>query len=207
MAFIIANKVESNSGPRVLPKAGTVPARLLSIVDLGVQSRKPWKGQPRSPVRQLVATFELPNDKMDYKGKLVPQRISTANMTLSNDPKSALYKFMQSIDPTGKNGGDLARYPGMPVLLTIVHTKVQGTDGEKTYANITGMMPAPEGFPIEDLHDKPFLFDFDEPKEDQLKMMPPFLRKNIAKAVNYSGSKVEKVMPADDKATTEEEAY
>lgn len=172
---------------RYTPKAGTVPARLLSVVDLGIQPQPAFKGEAKPPARSVHISFELPNDQFEYQGEMVPARISPKIYKVSNDPKSGLFKFLSSIDPGNKSEGDLAKLINTPCLVTIVHNKVKREDGtEATYANITGVMPSPDGFPVPELHDKPFVFEFDNPDKEVLKLMPAFLRNKLLEAVNIN---------------------
>jgi hypothetical protein len=109
-------------------------------------------------------------------------------MAVFSDPKSALMKFMASIDPTGSSGGDLVKLLNTPVLLTIVHNKVERDGDTLTYANITGLLPVPDGFPVGPLMSTPFAFDTMAPDVEALKSMPKYLREKIAGSVGYKGS-------------------
>lgn len=190
MSFVVSEVAKSASNkPRPVPKAGTQAMRVLQVVDLGIQARKPFQGTERKPVRQVMLTFELCNDKMEYNGEEVPLRISTRALTLSADPKGNLFKMMNGIDPTNKLKGDLDLYPNTAVLGTIVHTE----DGDKTYANIAGVMPVPDGFPVPPLHDKPCVFNFDNPTLESYSLLPNWIHKKIAEATNFEGSKVEAI--------------
>lgn len=174
-------------GPRKLPKAGTQPARLLFIADLGVQERTPYQGKARPPARQLWWCYELVNDKFEYKDEIVPFRLSPAQLNVSMDPKSQMFKLINAHDPGGDLNGDLEKFLNLPCLVTVVHAKV----GENTYANFAGVMQAPEGFPVAELHDSPQLFSFDKPTPEAFQALPNYIREKITSAENYKGSKVE----------------
>ncbi len=196
MTFIVSEIAATKSKfDRPLPKATTQGARILQVVDLGVQSRKPYQGADRDPVRQVMFTFEIA-EKMEYDGEEVPMRMSTRAFTLSNDPKSALFQFMKNVDPNDSLKGDLSKYLNLPCLVTIVHADIVGKDGPKKVANISGVMPAPDGFPINPLHDEPALFSFDAPTEEAAASIPQWLRDKVKAAENYGGavkSVIEKV--------------
>lgn len=193
MSLKVSSIAKTPSGPRYLPKAGTVPARILSVVDLGVQERKPFQGKPKDPARQVSVTFELPNDKFEYNGEMVPARISPKIFNVSMDPKSALFKFMQSVDPSNSKDGDLEQYPNTPCLVTIVHNTVKVDGQDRTYANVTGVMPAPDGFPVPELSSEPFVFSFDAPTLEAYSLCPRYLRELISSAVNFEGSAAEEI--------------
>lgn len=192
---------------RIIPKPGTQAARLLYIADVGIQPRKAFQGQEKSPVRKLWLCWELVQSLFDYNGKQVPHRISTADLTASNDPKSALSKLMINMDPANVYGGDFEKLLGTPCLITVVHNKVRNKDGiEVTYANIGGVMPAPDGFPVPELTDRPGLFDFFTPSVDVAVSLPKFVRDKITSALNFRDSPAEKIWPEVEKLLTEREA-
>lgn len=61
------------------PKAGSRPARISLIVDLGIQERpdfedsKTKETRPQSPCQQLAIFADLPNDVVDYGGNIGKQ--------------------------------------------------------------------------------------------------------------------------------------
>ena len=62
-----ANKV-ATGGSKFTPAApvevGTYPARLVQLIDLGVQPRKPYQGQEKDPIQMIWVTYELTNEFM-----------------------------------------------------------------------------------------------------------------------------------------------
>lgn len=174
---------------RPLPKVGTQGARLLHIVDVGIQPRKPFQGQEKAPCRKIWFNFELVQSLFDYNGRQVPHRIATADINASNDPKSALVKLLSGLDPADTAKGDLGLLLGKPYLVTVVHNKV----GDRTYANFAGAMPAPDGFDLPQLSDKPGLFDYYKPDVDVLVSLPKWIREKIQSALNYKDSPTEKI--------------
>lgn len=206
MSFKVSEMSKKANGPRPLPKTGTQGARILHVIDLGVQEKAPYQGKPKPPARTVVINFELTNDKFEYNGEQVPHRISTKELTVSNDPKSAMFKVMNSLDPQGKMDGDLANYLNLPCLCTVVHNEVVKDSEKRTYANIAGLLPAPEGFPIPELHDKAVLFNFDEPTLEGYSELPKYIHDKMKKAVNYKGSKVEAIAAQYDAAQPAAEA-
>lgn len=187
MSFKI-DEMKKASAPRPLPKPGTQAARVISVVGLGVQPRKPFKDQPKTPAAKVWINFELVNDKYEVNGEKIPHRISPADLVISIDPKSALFKLVTSLDPNNANKWDISKLLGMPCLVTVVHAK--SPDGEKTYANFNGAMPAPDGFPIPEATTPSVLFKFEEPTAESYSALPKFVRDKLKSAVNFPGSKV-----------------
>ncbi len=190
MSFKVSDVAKKSGGPRALPSAGTKPARVLHVIDIGVQEKAPFQGKPKNPARTVILNFELGTDLMEYNGEKVPHRISTRELTVSADPKSAMFKLMKSLDPSDALDGDLEKYANLPCLLTVVHNKVQKDGEERTYANIAGLIPAPEGFPVPDLHDTPVVFNFDAPTAAGYAALPNYIHERMKKAVNFKTSKV-----------------
>ena len=55
-----ANKA---GGDNFVPQAniapGSYPARLVQIIDLGLQAQKPYQGKDKAPVQEIMFTYEL----------------------------------------------------------------------------------------------------------------------------------------------------
>ena len=193
------NNVPTNSNKssnRPLAKAGSQPARVAAVVDLGVQARPPFKGKEKAPVHQVFINFELVNDSYEHEGKTVKQRIGPKpfNIVAKNSEmydNSAIAKFLKAIDPNDSIKGDLTALADKPCLATVVHNEGIGQHAGKKFANLTQVMIAPEGFPVAALSSAPVVFSFDNPTEESWKALPEFIQNKIKNALNYKGSKVE----------------
>lgn len=196
----------------VLPKEGARPARLMSIVDLGVQHQDPYQGKPKKPCQQVILGFDLVDD-LDDDG--VPVRVTTGfyplNVTVdfktkTLHEKSKLYGIVKALDPTGKVFNmDFNNLLGLPCLVNVkLNTRV-GNDGkERTYANFDGANPVPsiEGFTIKESPSDPYVFDMDEPNIEVWTALLDRLKVKVREAVNYPQSAIKTV----DEAFLEEEA-
>jgi hypothetical protein len=195
----LAKSNKGSGGDRPKPKAGSQAARVVHVVDLGVQPRKPYMGKEKKPARMVWVNFELPNDKFDFKGegKLEPHRISTAPMTASNDPKAALYKLMNSLDPQGMLAGDLTKLVNTPCLVTVVYNKQPLPDGSTAvYANLSQVIQYPDSIPVPvpPLSIEGGSFSFDSPDIKVWESLPSFIQEKIKGALNFKGSAVEKML-------------
>lgn len=201
-------KVPGKKFDRPLPAAKTQPARIVHVIDLGVQKRRAFQGKDKDPCRQIFINLELVNEKHvdEESGKEYRLNVSPRRFNFINDEKSKLVQFVKSVDPENKCEGDLAKLVGLPTMVTVVHVKVQKDGEEATYANVGGIIPPPDEFPIKPLFAEPVFFNFDEPTEEALRAMPKFLHEIMAEAVNYKGSKtqalIEKIKA--DSGTTEQ---
>jgi len=192
-----ANKVRSSGGkskfkPQAPVAVGTYPARLVSIIDLGVQARRPWKGEAKDPIAMIRCTYELTTEFMkDEAGKddeTKPRWISEdfPFYGLSADRAKSTQRYL-ALDPQQAAGGDWAELLGAPVALTVVHNPKKD-DSTIVYANIGATSPIMKGMDVAELVNDPQLFDFDEPDMDVFNGLPDFLKDKIKGATNFQGS-------------------
>lgn len=189
-----------------LAKAGVQPARIVHVVDLGVQKRE-WQGEVKTPARQLFINIELVNDEYEVNGEKRRQRVSPRPFNVLTDEKAALTKFLKSIDPANAIAGDLTKLANLPIMASVIHNKRVKNGQEVTYANYGGGLPAPEGFPIKELLTPALVFSYDEPTAEAYKELPNFLKDKIKAAVNFTGSKVETIVKAVEAAEKKNEAF
>lgn len=174
--------------------AGTYEARVSRIVELGSQKAKaPYHltadGKPRRPQTKLSFTFELPYEVVDINGETVP-RLAFKIMSASLHEKSHLSKIVASAGISGKF--NINKLLGTAVSLSITNTE----KGGKTYANVDAISPVsarvaqtlPEA--AKDME----LFTFEEPSLEIFQSLPEFQRNMIQEALNFKGSKVEKML-------------
>lgn len=192
MSLTMKDMAEGQAKKYPVAPAGVHPGRISHVVDIGVQNRE-WKGEVKAPARQLAINIEMVNSEYEQDGEKRRHRISPRPFNVMTDSKAALQKFLKAIDPKNTINGDFTKLAGLPLMVSVIHTTKAKDGKEITYANFGGAMPAPEGFPIKELSGNPILFSFDEPTEDQYKLLPKFLKDKIKSAVNYAGSKVEKI--------------
>ena len=181
---------------RPLAKAGSQPARIAQVIDLGVQVRTAYKGKEKAPARQVLFNHELVTDEYEFEDKKVRQRIATKAFTVvgKNSEKynnSNLADYLTAVDPSDTTKGKLAELAGMPLLVIVTHVEGIGKHQGRKFANITRVMQPPEGYPIPELSEPSVVFDFDNPTEEAWKAIPLFIQEKIKFAVNYKGSQVE----------------
>lgn len=180
------NPQEKSGSSLGLPDAGTVPARLVRIVELGRHDTK------FGVKDQVQLWYTLPtriiNDEEagTYKGKQHQQR--TRRLTKSSNEKAALMDHVRVLFP---GCTDLSQLLGRACYLTLEQNDWEGT----TYSNIINIMQVPEGMEVGEADTDPFYFDFDNPDvniwEDSLW---DNIKEQITEAENYSGSAVERMV-------------
>lgn len=195
-----AKKVGGNGGNRT-PQAniepGTYPARLVQIIDLGLQAQRPYQGKDKAPAQEIMLTYELVDTFMvDEEGNDIEDKPRWISETL---PFYGLYadkakstQRYNAIDPTGEFDGDFTKAIGQPINVTIVNNAV----GEKVYDNIatiSAMRPR-DADKCPELVNPSKLLDLDAPDLEVFNALPEWLRDKIKTNLNYKGSPLEQLL-------------
>lgn len=181
---------------------GTYPTRLVGVIDLGLQPQRPYQGQEKSPAREIGVTFEFVDEFMkDEDGKpdeKKPRWItqSFAFHNLSSD-KAKSTKWYNTLDPSGKHGGDWTKLLGTPVLATVVNnTSTTGKHKGRVFENIAAIaLPRDkdaEKYPA--LVNASVVFDLDAPDMDMWKRVPKFMQEKIKGNLEFEGSALQKLL-------------
>lgn len=144
--------------------AGVFHAVCYSCVDLGTQPTQ----NSNFPARRKVAIlFELPHERGNFPDKQgvsrnLPRAISYIN-TLSLSDKANLRRDLQSwrgkpFTAEELKGFDLKNLIGVNAQINVVHAQ----KGDKTYANIAGIMPLMKGTEKLKPENPTLYFDLDE---------------------------------------------
>jgi len=193
-----ASKVKSTGGSSNTPilEAGNYPARLVQLIDLGLQARKPWKGKDKPPVNQLWVTYELPTEFMldedgndiEDKPRWISEKMNLFSLSQDNATST---KRITALDPKNDLEGDWGQALGFPCTLTVVQSK----DGK--YANIGGISPPMKGLTIGDLVNDAIIFDLDSPDVKVFNDLPDFLQEMVVGNLDYAGSALQKALGKD----------
>lgn len=175
---------------------GSYPARLVQVVDLGLQPQPPYQGVDKLPVRMIQLTYELIDEfMMDEEGNPIkdrPRWVSEHMPLLSI--KSERAKSTQRywvLDPTNKYGGDFAKLINTPVYVTIV-LNPNKKDPNRPWENVANITPVREKeakkFP--ELVNEAVVFDLEEPDFEVFKKLPEWVRNKITSNLEFQGSKL-----------------
>lgn len=197
MALIASKGNSNNNSNRVeqpLIEAGVYPARIVQILDMGLQAQRPYQGKEKSPANEISITYELVDSFMlDEKGEELedkPRWVSEILPLYSIDQEKA--KSTQryyAADPDNNYGGDFSKLLDIPVNVTIVHNKV----GDKTYVNIAGIaaMRPKDAIKCPALVNPPKILDLDAPDVVIFNSLPQWIQDKIKKNLNFNGSKLQ----------------
>lgn len=170
---------KSNGGTFELPPDGTHPARCYRMIDKGTSYDQKWEKHQH---KVLVSWALLGDEKMTDGRPFTVHR----NYTVSLHEKSVLrrdLKAWRGRDFTAEELGGfvLTAIVGAPCLLTIVHNK----DGDRTFANIAGIMACPKGMKVPELTEPTLVFDLDQPDWDVFDGLSEGIQEAIKRSEEY----------------------
>ena len=165
---------------------GVQEARICRIVELGMQEDR-FGGDPK---HVLSFAFELADDKVEFEGEMKPAfAFKDVNVTVGE--KATLTKLAIACG-LGTDEINLDDFLGKAVSVTITNrTAANGN----IYSNITSISGLSERVAksVPDLVADSYFFDFDNPDVEVVSKLGKGMKNKISKALNYSGSKVEKL--------------
>lgn len=201
-----ASKIASGGSRKRQPplEAGSSPARLVQLIDLGVQTQRPYKGEEKPPKPEIYTTYELldefvvddeGNEDLD-KPRWVSERLPMH--ALDSDLAKSTKRYI-ALDPEQKFKGDWVQLMGTPCTVTLSADKSnkKGDDGEYiVYNNITSVSPmkAKDVNKAEPLKNPTKVFDGEDPDMDVFFSLPDWLREIIKEGLNFEGSTLEKAL-------------
>lgn len=174
---------------------GTYPARLVQIIDFGLQPQKPYKGQDKAPAQEIGLTYELVDEFMkDEAGNDIEDKPRWISETLPfyglfADKAKSTQRY-HAFDPNEDWEGDFSKALGLPCNVTIVNNTV----GDKTYDNvatISAMRPR-DAEKCTQLKNDAVAFDLDAPDMKVFNKFPKWIQDKIKSNLNYAGSALEK---------------
>lgn len=181
-------------------EAGNYPARLVQLIDLGLQAQKPYKGKDKAPAQEIMLTYELVDEFMkDEAGEDVLDKPRWISETLPffglfADKAKSTQRY-NAFDPKGEYDGDFAKAAGEAVNVAIVNNAV----GDKIYDNVGSVstMRPRDAQQCPDLVNPAKVFDLDAPDVDVFTSLPAWIQEKIKGNLNYAGSPLEALLAPD----------
>jgi hypothetical protein len=192
------NKSKGNRVQQPPLEAGVAhAARLVQVIDLGLQAQRPYKGNAKEPRHSLYVTYEFSHiflvDEKGEENQELPRRISEefALFPLISDRAVSTRRYL-AFDPKEEKKGDWAKLLGSPCSLLVVNNPDQN-DKTRVFSNVGNVTPAPRmpGYVQPELVNDPVVFDLDAPDIEVFKSLPEFLQNKIKANLNYQGSKLQ----------------
>ena len=181
MSIYVSASSGGNYPERKPIEAGAYAAVCDMLVDLGVQ---PSPGGQFAPKRTLLLRFQIPSERVeitkDGETKSLPAVISRT-VGLSLNEKATLRQLLQSwrgraFTPEELKKFDLVNVLGKPAFINITHA----VKGEKTYANLTSIMPLPKGMPAPTLEGESLWYSVESPDAAVFDKLPAWVQDKIA---------------------------
>jgi hypothetical protein len=185
---------QANKVPQANIAPGTYPARVVQILDLGLQAQRPYQGKDKPPANEIMLTYELVDEFMkDENGNDVADKPRWISETLPfyglfADKAKSTQRY-NALDPDGAYDGDFSKALGQAINVTIVNN----INGDKVYDNvatISAMRPR-DAANCPELVNPSKLFDLDAPDMDVFNSLPEWLRDKIKGNLNFKGSALE----------------
>lgn len=181
MSIYVSASPGGNYPERKPIEAGAYAAVCDMLVDLGVQ---PSPGGQFAPKRTLLLRFQIPSERVeitkDGETKSLPAVISRT-VGLSLNEKATLRQLLQSwrgraFTPEELKKFDLVNVLGKSAFVNITHA----VKGEKTYANLTSIMPLPKGMPAPTLEGESLWYSVESPDAAVFDKLPAWVQDKIA---------------------------
>lgn len=188
-------------------------ARLVQVIDLGLQPQRPYQGQEKAPAHEIMLTYELSDEFMkDEEGNDIEDKPRWLSETLpfyglfADKAKST--KRYYAFDPDETFGGDFAKCIGIPVNVTVVNN----VSGDTVYNNVGNVatMSGKKAAQCPELVNPSKVFDLDNPDMEVFNSLPDWIQEKIKGNLNYQGSALQKAfdtknVPAKEQKKQESE--
>ena len=200
-----------NGGNRVeqaVIEADVYRARLVQLIDLGLQAQRAFQGKDKPPAQEIMLTYELVDEFMkDEEGNDVEDKPRWVSETLPfyglfADKAKSTQRY-NVFDPKGDWDGDFTQALGMAINLTIVNN----AKGDKVYTNVGNVaaMSEKKVAVCPELCNPTTAFDLDDPDMVVFEKLPEWIQKKIVENLNFKGSvlegKINGDAPAKEKPT------
>lgn len=173
---------------------GPYAARLVSVVDMGIQPQQPYQGEEKEPAAEIRIVYELSDEFLkDEDGKDMPEKPlwqdeRIAMYPLSSEKAKSTMRYL-ALDPEMKHKGNWADLLGSPVMLNITQYKTKKGDLRNKIKD-TNRMTTKQAAKAPELVNEPFFLDLDNPDMKAWERLPEWNRDLIRKALNFNDTKL-----------------
>ena len=201
---------------------GSYPARIVEIIDMGVQVTTGKYAKP--PRQKLKITYELVDEfckdaegnEMEDKPRWIDEKFPLYSLSID---KATSTKRYNALDPSNKFKGDITQLLGEPCTVTVINKPGEGKNASKVYDNVASAVAVrkKEAANIPPLVNKTKLFLMDEPDLEVYESLTKWMREDIMAAVGFDDSplaallngeggdeKGQEELPKDEPASEEE---
>jgi len=200
MAGLNARKIKSKSKfvEQPLLAVDNYPARVVQVVDLGLQDGGEWKGEKKPPANVIRITYELVDafmvDKDGKEQEDKPLWLSEDLKLYSPDADLAkCNKRYKAIDPTEVFDFDWSQIIGCPCTVLTIHKESKG----KTYCNIGNVTPyivSKRNPELPEVQGNSSFFSLAEPDLEVFNSYPEWIRDKITGNLEFNGSPLQQAL-------------
>jgi hypothetical protein len=172
---------------------GAYPARLVQVIDMGLQPQRPYQGQEKAPAYMITTIYESSDEFMadedgnpdESKPRWFWEELPIYNL---DQDKAKSTKRYYALDPNEEAGGDWSKLIGNPVNVALT------ISGEYNNIGSTSTMRPKEAQKLPPLVNEPKVFDLGDPDVDVFLTLPQRLQDKIKNNLNFEGSALEKAL-------------
>lgn len=203
-----------NKGPQQEPiEAGTYPARVVQVLDLGLQPQRPYQGEEKPPAHEIMITYEFLDEFcLDEDGKEIEDKPRWLSETmplrnLESDLAKSTKRYY-ALDSNDDLDGDFLQLVNIPCMVTVTAKPGKGKNADKVYNNISSIstMRPKEAAKAPELVNPSKVLELEEPDLDVLGSLPQWLQDKIKDNLEFAGSNLEKALNGDAPVKKEEPA-
>lgn len=182
----MAINVSSKGGNFELPPEGNHLACCYSIIDLGTQHEKDFKGK-ETMRRKILFSFELCHEKRKFKDDEPEKPFSVSQRyTATLSDKSNLYRDLKAwrgrdFTPEEKEKFDISIFLGKYCMIQVSHNN--------GYANIQNIASVPKGIEKTPRVNPMFEFSTEDMSEEKFSLLPEFAKKIVEQSQEYKERK------------------
>jgi hypothetical protein len=187
-------------------EAGTYPARVVSIIDLGLQPQRPYQGQEKPPKQEIKITYEMldefcigdDGEELEDKPRWISEDIPFNNLEVDLAKSTKRYK---ALDPDMELDGDFTQLLGLPCLVTLNVTEGRNKNAGRQFNNVTtiSQMRAKDARKAAELVNPPKFFSCSDPDLEVFLSLPEFQQNKIKDNLEYNGSVLQALIEGGEK--------
>lgn len=188
-----ARKVKSVAkGPKQpAMEAGTYPARVVQVIDFGVQEQRAYKGVAKPPAQMVYLTYEFldefckdeQGDDQEDKPRWLSEQFALLSLEADLATSTKRYK---ALDPDEDFGGDFTLLVNAPCMVTINQYESKG-EMRNGVSSVAPMRPK-EAAKAPELVNPPKVFLIDQPDMEIFKSLPDWMQDKIKESLEFNGS-------------------
>lgn len=186
-----AREVKNTGGKKYDPMdAGNYPARLVQVIDLGVQPQE-YQGEEKPPKREIMVTYEFLDEFLpgedgepdETKPRWLSERFALNNLQSEKAKSTQRY---YALDPDEEEGGDWFALIGRPCAVTVVTYVGKDKVERNKVGSISAMRPK-DAQKAPELVNEPKVFDTEEPDAEIFRSLPDWVQKIIQEGLEWQG--------------------